>query len=233
MGGPPRRAFGCSPNAHRLVRCCTAALADVRLLISRAMAAPRSLREIALERTFSLYFTHFALWLTLLLPVIATGGVIFLAVRTAILGTLGPGTLPETVQAGMAAPWTAVLVWALVERSVAGWFVLALATILTIVGQVVKYTIPGRRLRDAGIPKRSILAGAVLSIVGFFVIPVVGFIIGFVVGVYLAERYRLGNHVQAWPSTKRAMRAAGLSILIELVAGLGIAGSWAFAVLLL
>jgi len=77
------------------------------------MPAHRSLREIALERTFSLYFTHFALWLTLLLPVIATGGVIFLAVQTAILGTLGPGTLPETVQAGMAAPWTAVLVWAL------------------------------------------------------------------------------------------------------------------------
>ncbi len=77
------------------------------------MAAQRSLREIALERTFSLYFTHFALWLTLLLPVIATGGVIFLAVRTAILGTLGPGTLPATVKAAMAGPWTAVLVWAL------------------------------------------------------------------------------------------------------------------------
>ena len=134
---------------------------------------------------------------------------------------------------GLILIWGAVLVWALVEQTVTGWFVLAFATVLTIVGQVVKYTIPGRRLRDAGIPKRSILAGAVLSIVGFFVIPVVGFIIGFVIGVYLAERYRLGNHVQAWPSTKRAMRAAGLSILIELVAGLGIAGSWAFAVLLL
>jgi len=134
---------------------------------------------------------------------------------------------------GLILIWAAVLVWALVEQTVAGWFVLGLATVLTVVGQVVKYTIPGRRLRDAGIPKRSMLAGAVLSIVGFFVIPVVGFINGFVAGVYLAERFRLGNHVQAWPSTKHAMRAAGLSILIELVAGLGISGSWAFAVLLL
>jgi hypothetical protein len=77
------------------------------------MAAQRSLREIALERTFSLYVTHFALWLALLLPVIATGAVIFLAVRTAIVGTLGPGTLRETLQAAMAAPWTAALVWGL------------------------------------------------------------------------------------------------------------------------
>ena len=33
------------------------------------MASQRSLREVALERTFSLYVTHFALWLALLLPV--------------------------------------------------------------------------------------------------------------------------------------------------------------------
>lgn len=77
------------------------------------MASQRSLREVALERTFSLYFTHFALWLALLLPVIATGWVIFLAVRSAVIGTLGPGVLPETVKAAMAAPWTAVVVWAL------------------------------------------------------------------------------------------------------------------------
>jgi uncharacterized protein YqgC (DUF456 family) len=134
---------------------------------------------------------------------------------------------------GLILIWGAVLVWALVEQSVTGWFVLGLATVLTVAGQVVKYLVPGRHLREAGIPGRSILVGAVLSIVGLFVIPLVGFIIGFVLGVYLAERYRLGSHAQAWPSTKRAMSAAGLSILIELVAGLGIAGTWVLAVTLL
>ncbi|HUP16014.1 MAG TPA: DUF456 domain-containing protein [Acidimicrobiia bacterium] len=134
---------------------------------------------------------------------------------------------------GLILIWGAVLVWALVEQTGTGWFVLGLATVLTVAGQVVKYLIPGRRLRDAGIPGRSILAGAILSIVGLFLIPLVGFIIGFVLGVYLAERYRLGSHAQAWPSTKRAMSAAGMSILIELVAGLAIAGSWALAVTVL
>ena len=45
------------------------------------------------------------------------------------------------------------------------------------------------------------LAGALLGIVGFFVIPVVGLVIGFVVGVYLAEWYRLRDVARAWRAT--------------------------------
>jgi hypothetical protein len=91
--------------------------------------------------------------------------------------------------------------------------------------------VPGRRLREAGVPRRSLVIGGLLSIAGFFLIPVVGFIIGFVVGVYASERQRLGTHEQAWPSTRKALSAAGLSILIELAAGLLIAGSWLAAAL--
>ena len=46
------------------------------------------------------------------------------------------------------------------------------------------------------------LIGALLAFVGFFVVPVVGMLLGFVLGVYLAERGRLGP-AQAWPSTVR------------------------------
>lgn len=132
---------------------------------------------------------------------------------------------------GLILVWASVLVWALLEQDVMAWFILGLATVLTIIGTVVKYVWPGRRLRDAGIPGRSLLAGVVLSIVGIFVIPLVGFVIGFILGIYLAERIRLGTHDLAWPSTTAALKAAGLSILIELIAGLWIAGSWAITVL--
>jgi hypothetical protein len=77
------------------------------------MAPHRSLREVALERTFSLYFTHFALWLALLLPILATGSLVFLAARSAITGTLGPGAAAETIKASMAAAWAVALVWGL------------------------------------------------------------------------------------------------------------------------
>ena len=134
---------------------------------------------------------------------------------------------------GLLLVWASVLVWALLEQSPTAWIVLGVSTAVAAVGSVVKYLVPKRRLDEAGVPGRSLVFGAVLSLVGFFAIPVIGFIIGFVLGVYLSERIRLGSHALAWPSTKHALRAAGLSILIELAAGLWIAAMWAIAVLFL
>jgi ABC-type phosphate transport system permease subunit len=70
-----------------------------------------------------------------------------------------------------------------------------------------------------------------LAFIGFFVIPVVGFFIGFPLGVYLEERRRLGPHAPAWRSTQEALRAMGLSIVIELAATVVAAGAWLGAVL--
>lgn len=130
---------------------------------------------------------------------------------------------------GLLLVWGAVVIWALVERTALAWGVLVLATLLAVAGTVVKYLLPGRRMRDAGVPRGSIVVGAVLGIVGFFVIPVVGLFVGFVVGIYLAERVRLPGHAEAWPATVHALKAVGLSILIELLAGLLIAGAWLLA----
>ena len=56
-------------------------------------------------------------------------------------------------------------------------------------------------------------------------------LLGFSAGVYAAERHRLGTHQAAWPSTVHALKAVGLSILIELAAGLLIGAAWLAAVL--
>ena len=119
----------------------------------------------------------------------------------------------------------AVLVWAIVAGSPAGWVVFAVAATLLAVGAVVKYVVPGRRLKASGIPRGPLLLGLVLGIVGFFVIPVVGLVVGFVLGVYLAELQRVGSQA-AWPSTVEAVKAVGISILVELTAGLLAAGVW-------
>jgi uncharacterized protein len=148
-----------------------------------------------------------------------------LAILAGLLGVLVPA-LP-----GLLLVWGAVLVWALVERTTAAWVVLGAATVLVATSQVVKYLVPGRRMRAAGVPWISLAAGGVLGIVGFFVIPIVGAFLGFVLGIYLAERVRLGDHERAWPSTVHALKAVGLSILIELGAGLLVAGAWLGTVL--
>jgi uncharacterized protein YqgC (DUF456 family) len=127
----------------------------------------------------------------------------------------------------------AILVWALVDRSATAWIVLSAAIVLIGASQVVKYVVPERRLRESGVPRRSTFIGVVLGIVGFFVIPVVGMFIGFPLGVYLSEWQRLKNHGDAWTSTKHALKATGISILIELIGTSLAAAVWLIAVLFL
>ncbi|HEY2946981.1 MAG TPA: DUF456 domain-containing protein [Micromonosporaceae bacterium] len=141
-----------------------------------------------------------------------------LAIAVGIVGVIVP-VLP-----GLVLCWLGVLVWAvLTEHHAAKWAVLALATAIAAAGTVVKYAWPGRNLKRSGVPNRTLFVGGALGLVGFFVIPVVGLIVGFVLGVWLAERARLGDVGRAWQSTKHALKAAGLSMLIELAAGLAIA----------
>jgi uncharacterized protein YqgC (DUF456 family) len=127
----------------------------------------------------------------------------------------------------------AILVWALEEQSATGWIVLSAAVVLIGASQVVKYIVPERRLRESGIPRRSTLTGVLLGIVGFFVIPVIGIFVGFPLGVYLSERQRLRAHDLAWTSTKHALRASGLSVLIEFIGTALAAAVWMIAVLFL
>jgi uncharacterized protein YqgC (DUF456 family) len=69
------------------------------------------------------------------------------------------------------------------------------------------------------------VAGGLLGIIGFFVIPIIGLLIGFLAGVYGAERRRR-PHAQAWRSTLAAARASGLALLVELAGALVAASVW-------
>src|SRR5690606_3294222 len=97
---------------------------------------------------------------------------------------------------------------------------------------VVKYTWPGKNLKEAGIPNRTLLLGGLAGIVGFFVIPVVGLFVGFVVGVYLSEMARMPDNRQAWASSKHAIKGVGLSILVELLGALLATGVWVIGAVL-
>ena len=96
--------------------------------------------------------------------------------------------------------------WAIAEGSVTGWVAFALAAAVVGAGQVLKYTVPGRHLQRHGVPNRSLVAGGLLGIVGFFVIPVVGVVVGFVVGIYLSELQRVGRRPAGRPHRRRSGR---------------------------
>ena len=144
-----------------------------------------------------------------------------------LIGLIG---IAVPVLPGLLLVWLAVLIWSAAARTTAGWVVLGIATMLALIGVLVQYIVPGRRLRTAGVTTSSTMAGTGLAAVGFFVLPVVGAFLGFVLGVYLAERIKLGSHAMAWTSTMHALRAIGLSMGIEMVTGLTIAATWLVAV---
>jgi uncharacterized protein YqgC (DUF456 family) len=144
-------------------------------------------------------------------------GVVIAVGLVGILVPLLPGTLLVAA---------AVVLWALSVASTTAWAAAAAALLVLALGTVVKYLVPHRNLKEYGVPTRTLLLGGLLGVVGFFVVPVVGLVLGFVLGVYLAELARVGA-AAAWPATRAAVKAAGLSVLIELAAGVLAGCIWA------
>ncbi|WP_405528236.1 DUF456 domain-containing protein [Streptomyces avidinii] len=141
-----------------------------------------------------------------------------------VVGVLIPG-VPGTWLV-----WAGLLWWALHVRSTLAWSLLVAATALLLVVQVVKWLLPPRRVRGLGVtPRTAVFAGAG-AVLGFVLVPVVGAVPGFVGGIYLCERRRLGTHGEAWASVRAVMRSVGTSVLVELFACLMVVGAWVGAV---
>ena len=145
-------------------------------------------------------------------------------IAVAIAIAIGLAGIVVPVLPGSLLVLAAVLVWAAEVGGATAWTVAGLAAVVLVVGNVVKYLLPGRRLK-ATVPTRTLLVGALVALIGFIVIPVVGMFVGFPLGVYLAERQRVGAAL-AGTSTKQALRAVGASILIELLAAVVATGVW-------
>lgn len=151
--------------------------------------------------------------------------IVGLAILVGILGIVVP-LLPGTLLVG-----AAIAVWAFEVQQTSAWWCAGAALGVLSLGVVVKYAVPGRRLKSSGVPTSTLLVGGLLGFVGFFLVPVIGLFLGFVLGVYLSEVRRVGS-VRARPATAAALKAVGLSVLIELVAALTASGLWVAGVLL-
>jgi hypothetical protein len=143
---------------------------------------------------------------------------------TMLVGVCG---IVVPVLPGVALIAVALLVWAILVGGWATWIAAVVALSVLALGQVLKYLLPGRKMSAAGVPGTTMLIGGIAAVAGFFLIPVVGVLIGFLLGVYVCELYRVRNWRAAWASTWIAMRAAGFSILIELATGLLAISIWA------
>ncbi|HMM95121.1 DUF456 domain-containing protein [Phycicoccus sp.] len=146
-----------------------------------------------------------------------------------VLGLVGivvpalPGTL--LVVAGIA-------VWAVTTHTVTAWVLLALAVVVAVAGRVLQYLVPGRRMKERGVRTSTLLLALLLAVVGFFVVPVIGALLGFVLGIWLVETGRGASRREAWARTRHAVVAVAQSMGIELAAALVVVGLYVLGLLL-
>jgi uncharacterized protein YqgC (DUF456 family) len=133
---------------------------------------------------------------------------------------------------GLALVWASGVLWAWLDGGgTARWAVVAFMTVLLVAGTAAKYVLPARHGSGAGAPRTTLLLGGLGAVVGFFAIPVVGFVIGGVAAVYLAELARLGDGRAAVRSTRAVLVGFGIGALLELVAGFAMVIVWFAGVL--
>ncbi|MEO6791734.1 MAG: DUF456 domain-containing protein [Ornithinibacter sp.] len=90
-----------------------------------------------------------------------------------------------------------VLLWAGTDGSTTSWVIFGLSVLVAAVGWTLQYLVPGQRMRRAGVSRSTLLLAVALGVVGFFVVPVVGAVLGFVLGIYLVELGRSQDRPQA------------------------------------
>lgn len=152
----------------------------------------------------------------------STVGVVLVALAIAV-GLIG---IVVPILPGGLLVFAAIAVWAIVEHTAVSWVTLGVVAALFIAAEVVKYLWPVRRMRAADVRTWSLVAGGVLGIIGFFVIPVLGLLLGFVIGVYLAELSLRRDGRRAWVSTVHAVKGVALSVGVELTGALLATIAW-------
>ena len=143
-------------------------------------------------------------------------GLVMLIGLAGVVVPLLPGTA-LILAAGIA--WAALVV----DGGSTRWVVVAVMGLLFLAGLVLKYALPGRHLAGR-LPRRTLLLGAGGAVLGLFLLPPLGLLIGGILGVYLAEAQR--DRVGAWTSTAQVLKAIGLGVLAELGAGVLMVAAW-------
>lgn len=134
------------------------------------------------------------------------------AVVLALVGLVGIvfPVLPGSILVGAGA-----LAWAIWGASSWGWAAFGVAAFLLVVGTASSWLLTGRSLQQRQVPKWPVTVGIVLGIVGMIWLPGFGLPIGFVIGLLLAEWYRMRDFRQAVVTSWETIKALGLGILVE------------------
>jgi len=155
--------------------------------------------------------------------------VVFLTLGVMLVGLAGT-VIPALP--GIELIWLAtVAYWVFTGFDRWGIILLVLMTILLIIGEVVSFFLANTTAVKTGASWQAVVASLVLGLIGMFVIPIIGALIGAVLGVLLVEWYRRRNWREALRATTGTVWGYGLSIGAQFVVALlmiGLWGAWVF-----
>ncbi len=159
----------------------------------------------------------------------ATTVVLWVAVAIYVVGVLG---IVIPVLPGLLLCVAAVLLWAAETSGGLAWGTFGVVLVVYLLTVTLQFMLPGRRMKRDGVGGMTLALGVLGAVIGFFVIPVIGLPIGFVLGIFGAEYGRFRDLDRAWSATKSALRGVLHSMGIELTAALLIAIIWVVGIVL-
>ena len=121
----------------------------------------------------------------------------------------------------------AAAVFGIIEGfGVVGWTAMAVIVVLFVAGTVAGFVLPGRAAGSAGAPRTVLLVWVLGAVIGFFVIPVVGVLVGGVIGIFVGDLARTRDASKAWQTTKATLKGFGVGALVQLIAGIAMVITW-------
>ncbi|MDO5727338.1 MAG: DUF456 family protein [Bowdeniella nasicola] len=135
------------------------------------------------------------------------------------------------VYPGFAITAIVIAIWGATVKGSWGLTILAGAIIALIAVSIGKYVLAYRQLTRQAVERSTIIMGAVGAAIGFYLLPVIGMVVGFPIGIYLAAWRKTGNSATARRQTVIAVKTVGISILVELGVTLALATWWVIAMI--
>ena len=133
--------------------------------------------------------------------------------------------------------WLAAAGYGLLQRPLFDGWIGGLAMLpltgLAVLGIAIDLVLAPAAAARGGASGWAIVASIALGLVGLFVYPIIGPLVGALLGLFLVEYQRRGRDArQAWEAVKHYALGCGGSVLLRLLLALGMVAVWAVWVLL-
>jgi uncharacterized protein YqgC (DUF456 family) len=128
---------------------------------------------------------------------------------------------------GLVVIWLAALGYGFVAGfGFPGWILFAMITVLMVIGSLVDNVLMAQQAHESGASWISVLFAILFGVLGNFVVPVLGGLVGALLALFLAEYIRRKNWRDAMTATRGWAVGFGWAFVMRFLIGLIMIGLW-------